>query len=326
MRPTPLANLAVATAALASLPITALVAEALSRAVPDARIQQVNLTAVDSQRHHGSITWRTHDSDAKRMGAPCDDRPNVLLLGSSITYGSGLDSADSLRPLLAAQLPDYCVQSVAQPAYVFENQHAELQRQLDIAPPDVVVWEVWHNLPNAYTVAGDIALNTGSLARDDSGLPPAPIAVSDTLHHWLMARASLWRRLVVQVAPANPLPTAHKLQHLHDTALGPDLDELVQRGIPVVLWFTPPLDQPFVETTVAKQAAYQALWTDLQEHADVYTIDMAAELAQTGLDHEAARVDQCCHYSALGSQAVATVLANQLRQLQDNQQPASATP
>ena len=109
--------------------------ELVARWRPLTRIQVVDLERLEAEVVDGVPIWRTEMSTGERMGPPCEDTPEVVLLGSSILWGSGVSDADSPRVQLAQRLPDACVTLLGQPAYNFSNQRIELARHLEVHTP-----------------------------------------------------------------------------------------------------------------------------------------------------------------------------------------------
>ena len=140
--------------------------EGVARWHPLERIQVVSLSQVDSEVVDGVPIWQSKRSVPERVGRPCEARPEVVLVGSSILWGSGISDSESPRSQLAQRLPEACVTLLGQPAYSFSNQRVEVARHLETHTPRVVVWEIWHNSPHEWSVLGDVAYNFGPTSVD----------------------------------------------------------------------------------------------------------------------------------------------------------------
>lgn len=292
--------------------------EGAARRRPLHRIQEVDLTHVPSTVRDGVPTWMDAESDPVRMGAPCDGRPEVLLVGSSIFYGSGVDSADSLRPKLDANLSTLCVRSVAQPAFTFDNQRAVVDARLADSPPDFVVWEVWHNSPNRWSIIGNAAYNFGPASRTAEQLP-SPFSLPPALHAALFRYTATYRHLVAARVQDNKEHWSTVWERFVDDRITPAVHELHQRGIPVMFVFVPPLDRPFAESAADTEGPYAVVRERLAGQVEL--VDVAAGMAARGADVEASRVDTCCHYSPTGNSLVADVLTAPIEAMVDAGQP-----
>lgn len=285
------------------------VAEGLARTQALPRVQHVDLGEVDGRLHEGVPLWRSGQDPDGRAGLPCEGRPEVLLLGSSIFFGSGVETHESLTPALQARLPDWCVRNLAQPAYTFMNQAAELELHLDRseAPPQVVVWELWTNSLNRWLLRGEQAYNFSSLAPLEPEVPN-PLGLPPSLHLPLFDRLAAYRHLVVRRASPNRQRTyTERMQVLGQEQLSPAVDRLRAQDSRVILALLPGLDAPFAETARSPDYLYEPVVQAVGDRVEL--LPVAAGLAGKGLDHRAIRFDACCHYNAAGLEAVADLIA-----------------
>lgn len=288
------------------------VLESAARLRPLERVQTIDLSVVQSAVVDGVPTWRASDSTDARMGTACDGRPEVTLVGSSIFWGSGVADHESLRAQVARNLPDGCVRSVAQPAYTFANQAADLSQHLQTAEPRVVVWEVWRNSPNRWTVLDGTAYNFGGEAQhlDDLPIPPG---VSSPTHRALFSWSAAYRHLVITNVPPGGESWTSAWSDFVDGELVPWVDRLRARDVRLVLALMPSLHEPFTASAQAPQSTYPMVSRAVSDRTTI--VPVAAALAARGIDVEVARVDECCHYSASGNAELGVVIAEAVRPL-----------
>jgi len=310
------------TSVVLGLGLAAGICEAMARMQALPRVQHVDLGATGGTLVDGVPVWGRSARSDDRRGEPCEGRPEVLLLGSSIFYGSGVDTPDALTPALQARLPDWCVRNLAQPAYTYSNQAAELTQHLatEDPPPRVVVWEIWANSPNDWLVLGDQAYNFSSLA----GVPPTlpnPLRLSEGLHQQLFSWLATYRHVVVRRAEKSSSPTyPERLARLGHERLSPTVDALSAKGARVVLALMPGLDAPFATTARDPGFRYEALLQTVEGRVSL--VPVAERFEQRELDHLKVRVDPCCHYNPDGLDALAEVLAEAI----DKPGPDSRSP
>ena len=158
---------------------------------------------------HGQPTWRDAGSAPRRHeDCPKAGTRDVVLLGTSITFGAGLAPEDSPSARLQADLDAtepgvWCVMDLSQPAYTGGNRVAELTDALETLHPDVVLWEAWGTDADRYTIVGTDAYNFGPFDPDAAGLPyvvplPAPVSA------WLFQHSRLYEYAMIA------LGTGHK--------------------------------------------------------------------------------------------------------------------
>jgi len=281
-----------------------------ARSRPPDRVQVVDLDSVDAEVVDGVPIWRSAQSTPERMGTACSGKPEVVLAGSSIFFGSGVDDGQSLRPLLAERLSGACVRSVAEPGYTFFNQRAALSRHLAESTPRIVVWEVWRNSPNRWSLVDGVAYNFGYEALDTHDLP-SPFGLSAGPHRQLFTWLATYRHLVISRLDSSGVRWDVVWKAFVADELGPEVAKLQSRGITVVLAFMPPLHQPFQDTLAETSDPYQVVRAELAGKVQMVTV--AEGLAARNADVEAVRVDTCCHFAPSGNALVADVLADVLQ-------------
>jgi hypothetical protein len=298
-------------AATVGLGMALLLGEWVAGEAPLPRIQVLPLSGpvrvVD-----GTPVWRASEGSEARENAGCEGDP-VLLVGSSILYGSGLSATESLGPALQARLPGACVHNHAQPAFTFDNQRVVAAEQVDAgAPPQVVVWEIWQNSVNRLDVIGDAAYNFGELVVDGGGVPSV-LALGPGANRALFARSAMVRQLSVRLAPRR---TNHALQpRWQALADGPLRDALVAlqaAGSTPLLALMPALDRPFAESAADPYVGYAPVRA-MADELGLPVVDVAQALS--GQPVEELRLDPCCHYNAAGQQALADALAPEISAL-----------
>jgi hypothetical protein len=303
----------VTAAGLFALLLTAGTMEFAVRALdPTPRTQIIRLTGGEERlvwrEVDGVPVWRQQSAAWQALASPpClrapETRRRLVLTGDSILYNTGtLDAADNVGPrlqaLLDAQEPGWCVINVAHAAYSAAQKLAALSEVAAQVPVDHAIWEVWGEGPT-YAHVGDALYAIGGYARDAYGAPTLPwLPVPDALNHALFTHSRAWEYAALTLGA----DTASEDLLVHHRAA---LDLAARRGFPLDMLFFPDLKGPFggpPRTTHAVHAPLRAL---LQERG-VPTADVGAMLA--GQDHEALRLDPCCHYNAAGNEAVAQVL------------------
>lgn len=286
--------------------------EVVARGRPLERIQVVELVPLQAEVVEGTPVWRTTSSTPQRMGTPCGGAPEVVLVGSSILWGSGLTDEDSPRVQLAGRLADACVTLLGQPAYTFENQRVEVRRHLEAHTPRVVVWEVWANSPRRWSIVGDVAYNLGFQSIGGDALP-SPLGLSPSANLWLFAQSAAYRHVVVSGLTSDPRHLPVLSPRFAAAVMRPELSALVDRGVSVILAYMPALDQPFEVTATSRPALYTRI--EDQTEGVARGVWVADEMAERSVDVVSARADTCCHYSASGSAVLADILAEAVQPL-----------
>lgn len=250
--------------------------------------------------------WQNTDPQMERVHAGCADpgaARRIVLSGSSILYGSGLDSADSLGPALQARLDDTCVLNHAEPGTTFGPQASRLDAVLGDEPADVLLWEIWQNSPHPVNRVGDSVYNFGPLTAGAGGVPD-PWALG-SLNTRLLRSSRMYELVMTSAAPRHD-PNVRKQWGAFVTHALPRMQAIAARaGARLVLVTCPFLDKPFTEQLPHLDQAYGAM-VDAADAAGVPVLDLARALA--GEDPEPLRADRCCHYNAVGTQRVADLL------------------
>jgi lysophospholipase L1-like esterase len=262
---------------------------------------------------HGEPLW-THEGSGPRQDPGCGpEARTVLLLGSSILWGTGYAPEQVVSAHLQERLDPtrqrVCVRNHAQPAYVGSNKLAEARELIPRLRPAVVVWEVWTSDPATYVVLDGVAYNMGQSRVDEDGFPVLVPGVPSVLHHALFRRSALWRYAnLSQLRQDSEVYEARWRAHLATRM--PEVARLTaEAGGALLLAFAPPLDRPFADfaaDVIDKKRGYWWArgWAD---EAGVPWIDLATELS--GQDVGALRHDPCCHFNPDGHAALAEALA-----------------
>lgn len=186
------------------LAATAAVSEVILRLVnPTPRVQIIRskrpgVEGWDFAMLGDQPTWREEGTAARRNeDCPHPGSVDVLLIGTSITFGTGLKADEPFPHLMQRQLDGeapgrWCVLNLAQPGYVGSNKLAELPAALDRFHPALVLWEVWGNDPDRYTMVGPDAFAFKDLRVGADGLPWV-LPVPNPVHGWLFERSRLYQ-------------------------------------------------------------------------------------------------------------------------------------
>ena len=288
-------------------------AELMARSIDLPRIQVVELTKDGPTTFKvvdGVPLWSRLEELVARVGDCEDDtRPQLWLLGSSIFYGSGLGEGDQhLAELLGKRLPEYCVRNFAQPAYSFSNQLTQLNETLKTEdPPAVLVWELWHNSVNQWTVDEDRAYNFGG--RGPAGVRyPNPLGLGAALAEPLFRSSALYRHHAVRSGDDRwNRNSLERWDELARNQLNPAVQRLRAAGAVVVLPRLPSLSRPFSETAAAVEDEYPSI-REVVGDAAVH-VNVAQGFADRGLSPEEVRLDLCCHYNSEGMEVLAATVA-----------------
>lgn len=272
-------------------------AEGLVRViVPTPRAQVLDAARLATLGDVDGVPVWTVPSD-RPVGLPeCVDgeQPQVILAGSSILFGSGVKSPETLEARLRERLPDVCVVNLAQPAFGAQQKGAVVAQWLQAHRVDLLVWEAWRNDPARYVRDGDLIVSAvADVDERDEG---------STVHRALFRDSRLYRLGALAWAPA--AEEAPPSRVWKDQVV-PIVDRTVQlvaaQDGQVLIARFPALDVSF-ETSADGFAPYGLL-----DPLGVQVVDIARALAVE--DHEALRFDPCCHYNGDGLRAVAEVLA-----------------
>lgn len=186
------------------LAATAAVSEVVIRVVnPTPRVQitrskRPGVQGWDFAMQGDQPTWRDAGSEARRNEAcPHPGSVDVILMGTSITFGTGLGPDEPFPHLMQVALDGqapgtWCVLNLAQPAYVGSNKLSELPGALERFHPKLVLWEVWGNDPDRYTMVGPDAFAFKDLRVGADGLPWV-LPLPSPLHGWLFEHSRLYQ-------------------------------------------------------------------------------------------------------------------------------------
>ncbi len=216
---------------------TLVVSEALFRLARPAPRLQVTRPEVMGLPHgfefvDGQPLWPDYEGGNRRNEAcPKPGTINVLLLGTSVTYGVTLPPESALGPRMQAELDArepgrWCVLSAAEPAYRGGQKEAELHRAMARQHVDVVLWEMWGNDPDHTTMVGANAYSFGPMVLGPGGLPrviPMPIP----LEQWLFERSRLYQYTVLTLG--RQVPDRERWAR-YPTELLPRLVQTVEQG------------------------------------------------------------------------------------------------
>ncbi|MEY3214344.1 MAG: hypothetical protein RIT28_4825 [Pseudomonadota bacterium] len=292
--------------------------EGLARAMhPPPRVQLIGpLVGVELLRTPWGTTWKSHDADVNPVscpgGAPQADDLHVVLVGSSIVHGAGLDDPQdrpgaALYRALAAKTPGrVCVEVIAVPGSTFSTQVPLARHQLAGRPKaDLLIWELWYNTPNTLTDLGGLLVNSGTLAADDGG-PPNPLNLPRGLHYGLFAHSMAYVQLSLGLAPTHNPQLKDPWIWFVAEGLG-EARRLADEHAEALVWLAmPSLDRPFPEQAAAPAESYQRVQAALDAQ-NVPMWSVAALWADT--PPEAVRLDPCCHYNADGAERLGALLA-----------------
>lgn len=291
-------------AAVLGLAAAPLAVEAWVRlAEPDARTQIVRAGGGVEVLGQGQARyWRTEQGRV-REDRDCAREDTVLVFGSSILYGSGVEDDEVWTQHLG--LPGTCVHNFSGPGYSAGPKLARLAEEIQAAPR-LVVWEVWANDANEFVWVGDrgYSLNP-TLPLDAAGLPDA-FGLPPWLNGALFRGSRTYELLTLtRIEPAagradwtGPLDQALSLT----AAVGSEL----------LLVLPPVLDRPFADSVAGSTDFGRAATAWAQDHG-IRSVRLAELLVDQ--DHEAIRLDPCCHYNAAGHIALGRALRPHLAPL-----------
>jgi len=260
---------------------------------------------------HGQPVWVYGDSEA-RQDPGCDPGDRVvLMLGSSIFWGTSYEADEVVSARLDAALgPGWCVRNHAQPAFTGGPKLAVAKEVIPELRPDVVLWEVWGNDPEGYVLLGGDAYNLTGRRVDGRGHPVLVPFLTEDQRAWAFEHSALFEYAALALAPREPdFQEARWRVHLDERL--PALKSLVDEvGARLVLVAAARLDQPFSQT-IAKQAEPQHAFAKVQAWATaqgVRWVDAAQGFEDAGLDVAAVAHDACCHLNPRGHEALARLL------------------
>jgi hypothetical protein len=205
-------------------------------------------------------------------------------VGSSITYGSGVDLDQALPQTLeklfeTSPSGSRCSDDFSQAGFGPEQEWAMARDELASAPPAVMFVEVW-DPAKRYSVVGDFAFDSRGLELDALGVPmlrPVPDVVGDALFRW----SHLYQYMSLALAPDRLRPEGAR--------------RAKDGGTRLILLVGARLDRPLAawepEGDVLEVSACAA-------RMGIETISIAQLLADQRV--EDVRHDPCCHLNARG--------------------------
>jgi hypothetical protein len=224
----------------------------------------------------------------------------VVFTGDSILQVTGEAAVDNFVVDLRARLPGWCLHNVAEAGFIGEQKAAVALDALERGGVDAVVWEVWGERGHAVR-HGEVVMHVGGYDVDDAGWPVVPwLPVPSALHDALMARSRAWAYAVLAIGPTGRFAPVSPLFEGVRAAT-------VAQGGRMALLVMPELERPFGEPSPVwdEVKAEVAGWA---ASSAVPSLDIGAAWAGK-YDHEALRLDPCCHYNPAGHDALADTLA-----------------
>jgi hypothetical protein len=236
------------------------------------------------------------------------ERTRILFVGSSITYGVGLDAADVFTAKLEERLnalrpsPGFCVLNFAQAAFGWEQKWAVLREEVPRVKPALTFVEHWDAQWYHYAVRGDMAYSTRGVRLRSDGVPGFP-GIPGVLNDALFAHSRVYEYLALvpwESDAPDDTPTRFAA-----VTLAPVPGALRAMGTRPVFVLATTLDRPLAEPRPVQRG-----WQDpiralaLQQGVPVYSL--TEELASE--DYLAIRLDPCCHFNAAGHRSLERAL------------------
>jgi lysophospholipase L1-like esterase len=238
------------------------------------------------------------------------ERTRILFFGSSITFGTGLNADEAFSAALEARLnqarpvPGFCVLNFAQPGFSFEQKYAVARIEVPRYQPALIMWENWVEWAD-YRLIGDAAYGIGKLrVRDDGfvGLSGVP----DALNRLLFLNSYLYQYVVLTFGENAVIePGPHGVTVFAQQRLSKVVTLAQSVGAKLVMYPSPPLDQPFSETA-AQLPDWHARIVEFADAQGVPAYPLQRELVDQ--DYLALRLDPCCHFNAAGHRALVPVM------------------
>ncbi len=285
---------------------------------PTPRVQIVDQAIMaDASWQEGYPIWRQTGSDEREEPACAPGATEVLMVGSSITFGILLEARDTvaakLQQRLGADGSAWCVHNVGQPAYTGEQKRIAAEAGIARWHPRLVIFEVWNNDGGDYVRVGDLAISTGGLRTDEEGWPASPVPLPTWLHHVAMVHSSAWRYAALALASRAGVEKRASWTE----RVPARLDRVAAAAGPdgrLLVWLAARLDVPFATQAAANRTSgdygHVIAWGAKR---GVPVIDPAA--AWTGVEPAPLGVDRACHLNGEGADKVAAVLEPQVRAL-----------
>lgn len=259
----------------------------------------------------GEPAWSLPGSEARKDPGCGPDARRVLLVGSSIFWGTGYGPAEVVSGQLQQELDPsrsrWCVINHAQPGYTGNQKVATARAVLPGLRPDLVIWEVWANDVGDYALLGPDAYEVGKLVHDEEGFP-VWLPLPSGLHHALFLHSALYRYATLALAPEDRQAYDRTWHWLVDEGLPSVLEATRAGGGRLVLVFAPFLDRPFAQSAAEHRDKLRGyVWTRAWAEAQqVPVLDLAE--AWIAEDPEDLRHDPCCHYAPAGHALLARTL------------------
>ena len=260
----------------------------------------------------GVPLWKVTDDRENR--ACVDEHPErvrILFFGSSITFGDRLHASEVFTDRLQARLndlrptPGFCVLNFAQNGFDFEQKYAVARAEVPRYRPALVMWEEWIEWQD-YRIIGDAAYAVTGLAVRPDGFV-GMVGVPDGLNRALFLRSRLYEYLTLTFgAPAPRATETQEVAAFASQRLIKVIDLAQSTDAKLVLYLAPPLDRPFAEAAASPPEWQRALLDFARAHG-IPAFPLQRELM--GQDYLAIRMDSCCHYNALGHQALEPIMA-----------------
>lgn len=285
---------------------------------PEPRAQVIDMTKMPMVTwREGLPLWRARGSDARETPECAPGAVEVLMVGSSITFGVGLAPADAvsghLQRRLNADGSAWCVRNLAEPGYIGDQKRLVAEVGIARWHPRVVIFEVWGSDGGNYFRVGDTVVGGRAVRRDEDGWPRPPIPVPTWLHHPAMTHLASWRYATIALSSVDD--DADKVAWEREVpARLTRVDAAVKGQGKLLVWLAAGLDSPF-----SAQAAWHPESADYGQVlkwggvSGVPVVDVAA--AWTSEDPAALGVDRICHLNSLGSDKLAALLEPRVREL-----------
>lgn len=277
---------------------------------------------------HGTPVW---EQSTNRQHRACvqnhPERIRVFFMGSSITFGSGVEAGETFTALLEDRLnklrplPGFCILNFAQAGFSFDQKLAVAQVEIPRYHPELVMWENWLEWFDL-RMMGDTAYGVmGYKLRPDGffGIRGVP----DGLNHLLFVHSRLYERLALSIGEqflvGPEQEKAYTDAFVRDRL--PKVPALAASvGARLAFYPAPRLDRPFRDAMVTLPSHHPSILQFGREHGiPVYPLqnELAAE------DYLQVRLDPCCHYNARGHQVLAGAFERIVLEQLDASKPPS---
>jgi hypothetical protein len=259
----------------------------------------------------GQRAWRTQCLGER------PESPRIAVFGSSIFNGSGVPPekvfSTLLQDMIDADVGDKtsCILNFAQAGFSLGQKLALAERHIPEHKPRWVLWEVWANDAFPYRFLGDSAFALRDAAVDELGYPAAGIGIP-WLHRWLFRNSRAYEHLTLSQVPERP--SGLSWPDLMRVRVLPGMDRLVElcktHGCDVLVLPAPSLGRPFAEQHADESYLVIRDWAaERKVHYQLISELLADQ------DHQAIRLDPCCHYNEAGHRVLAERIAKRLSPL-----------